>query len=599
MAAAAGFDGIEVFEPDLVVSPSSPEQIRELATGLGLSLDLYQPLRDGVEVAPEALPDSLRRLRAKCELMNRLGTTVLLVCSNVATAVLDDDRAIAEQLRAAGDIADEYGIDLAYEALAWGAHVNDWRRAHRIVELADHPRVGTCLDSFHILSRGDDVTGVETLDPRRIFFVQLADAPLLQQDVLSWSRHHRVFPGEGDFDLVDLLWRLHECGYAGPVSLEISNDSFRQADVHRTAVDGLRSLRWLEDRTADVVRDAGGDPGRPPLELTDLPSPQPPRSWDFLELRTRELGRVTRLLHQLGFALAGHHRSKDTVQAWVQGPVRIVVSEDPRATEQPTRLAALGFQVADPDVAAQRAERLLAPAVDRPQRPDETVLHGVVAPDGTEIFFGPHGPDGVPPGLGEFGADPEGAASSALILGVDHVNLAQPWQHYDEAVLFLTSLLDLHPTTAQEVAGPSGLVRSQVMRSEGDTVRIPLNVAPTAAEQGAFTGAAYPEHIALACSDIVAVARRARRRGMQFLPVPQNYYEDLVARMDLSEEFVEELRDHGLLYDRDEHGEFLHFYTATLGEVFVEVVERRGGYRGFGAPNAPVRLAAQYREFAG
>ncbi|MCC5674556.1 sugar phosphate isomerase/epimerase and 4-hydroxyphenylpyruvate domain-containing protein [Kocuria rhizophila] len=599
MAAAAGFDGIEVFEPDLVVSPSSPEQIRELATGLGLSLDLYQPFRDGVEVAPEALPDSLRRLRAKCELMNRLGTTVLLVCSNVATAVLDDDRAIAKQLRAAGDIADEYGIDLAYEALAWGAHVNDWRRAHRIVELADHPRVGTCLDSFHILSRGDDVTGVETLDPRRIFFVQLADAPLLQQDVLSWSRHHRVFPGEGDFDLVDLLRRLHECGYAGPVSLEIFNDSFRQADVHRTAVDGLRSLRWLEDRTADVVRDAGGDPGRPPLELTDLPSPQPPRSWDFLELRTRELGRVTRLLHQLGFALAGHHRSKDTVQAWVQGPVRIVVSEDPRATEQPTRLAALGFQVADPDVAAQRAERLLAPAVDRPQRPDETVLHGVVAPDGTEIFFGPHGPDGVPPWLGEFGADPEGAASSALILGVDHVNLAQPWQHYDEAVLFLTSLLDLHPTTAQEVAGPSGLVRSQVMRSEGDTVRIPLNVAPMAAEQGAFTGAAYPEHIALACSDIVAVARRARRRGMQFLPVPQNYYEDLVARMDLSEEFVEELRDHGLLYDRDEHGEFLHFYTATLGEVFVEVVERRGGYRGFGAPNAPVRLAAQYREFAG
>ena len=120
-----------------------------------------------------------------------------------------------------------------------------------------------------------------------------------------------------------------------------------------------------------------------------------------------------------------------------------------------------------------------------------------------------------------------------------------------------------------------------------------------AAEQGAFTGAAYPEHIALACSDIVAVARRARRRGMQFLPVPQNYYEDLVARMDLSEEFVGELRDHGLLYDRDEHGEFLHFYTATLGEVFVEVVERRAGYEGFGVPNAPVRLAAQYREFAG
>lgn len=68
-----------------------------------------------------------------------------------------------------------------------------------------------------------------------------------------------------------------------------------------------------------------------------------------------------------------------------------------------------------------------------------------------------------------------------------------------------------------------------------------------------------------------------------------------MARFDLAPDAVAELREHGLLYDRDERGEFLHFYTATLGEVFVEVVERRGDYRGFGAPNAPVRLAAQYR----
>lgn len=597
-AAAAGFHGIEVFEQDLVVSPSSPEQVRELAGHLGLSLDMYQPFRDGVEVAPEDFPDSLRRMRAKFELMHRLGTPVLLMCSNVAAAALDDDRAIADQLRQAGELAAQYDIKLAYEALAWGKHVNDWRRAHRIVELADHPAVGTCLDSFHILSRGDTVDGVEALDPDKVFFVQLADAPLLKQDVLSWSRHHRVFPGEGDFDLVDLLRRLHECGYAGPVSLEIFNDAFRQADVYRTAVDGLRSLRWLEDQTADVVRLAGQDPAAGPLALTDLPEPQTPRDWDFVELRTSHLGQTTRLLHQLGFELAGHHRSKDAVQAWSQGPVRVVIAEDPQLpVERPTRLAALGFQVDSPDDAARRASRLLAPVVQRTQQPDETVLHGVVAPDGTEIFFGPHGDHGIPPWLEEFGAAPEDAAQGSLITGVDHVNLAQPWQHYDEAVLFLTSLLDLHADPAQEVAGPSGLVRSKVMRSTDHTVRIPLNVAPVAAEQGAFTGAAYPEHVALACTDILAVARRARRRGLRFLPVPENYYEDLVARFDLSPEAVAELRENGLLYDRDEHGEFRHFYTATLGEVFVEVVERRGGYRGFGAPNAPVRLTAQYREW--
>ena len=56
-----------------------------------------------------------------------------------------------------------------------------------------------------------------------------------------------------------------------------------------------------------------------------------------------------------------------------------------------------------------------------------------------------------------------------------------------------------------------------------------------------------------------------------------------------------ELRELGLLYDRDEHGELLHFYTGTLGGVFFEVLERLDGYRGYGAADAPVRLAPQYR----
>jgi 4-hydroxyphenylpyruvate dioxygenase len=53
------------------------------------------------------------------------------------------------------------------------------------------------------------------------------------------------------------------------------------------------------------------------------------------------------------------------------------------------------------------------------------------------------------------------------------------------------------------------------------------------------------------------------------------------------------------MYDRDERGEFLHFYTESLGSVFFEIVERRGGYAGYGATNAPVRLAAQHTRRAG
>ena len=92
------------------------------------------------------------------------------------------------------------------------------------------------------------------------------------------------------------------------------------------------------------------------------------------------------------------------------------------------------------------------------------------------------------------------------------------------------------------------------------------------------------------------MARRARKRGLAFLPVPENYFEDLQARFDLDPEFLDLLRENNLLYDRDDTGgEFLHFYTRTLGTMFIEVVERRGGFTGWGETNAPVRLAAQYR----
>jgi 4-hydroxyphenylpyruvate dioxygenase len=77
--------------------------------------------------------------------------------------------------------------------------------------------------------------------------------------------------------------------------------------------------------------------------------------------------------------------------------------------------------------------------------------------------------------------------------------------------------------------------------------------------------------------------------------MPENYYDDLEARTDLSPERLALLRAHDVLYDRDESGEYLQAYTANIGGLFFfEIVERRG-YKGFGAVNAPIRLAAQAR----
>ena len=579
--AEAGFDGVEIFEPDLVASPASPEEIAALAQRLGLSIDLYQPFRDAEGVTEDEFAEVLRRARAKFGLMERLGADTLLVCSNVGTATVDDDQVSADQLRRLGDEAAAHGIRLAYEALAWGKYVDDYRRAWRIVELADHPAVGTCLDSFHILSRGHDPVAIEEIPGDKIFFLQLADAPALTMDVLSWSRHHRLFPGEGSFDLPAFLEHVLRAGYSGPISLEVFNDTFRQTDVLRTAQQAKRSLTWLEDQVARRATEIRRTDG--PTRLPDIGQPA---GLDFVEVKAEDAGEVDVMLRQLGFTFRGRHRSKP-VRLWTQGRARVVCNEQQARDWAPT-LAAIGFEVGDPGASAQRARDLDAPSVFRRSLAGEQELSVFRAPDGTEVFLSDIA-DGDPAWAQEFeaGDDP---VDKPLLSGIDHVNLAQPWQRFDEAVLFYSSVLALESGSSQEVAGPTGLVRSHVVRSTDGAVRLALNVAPLAHDHPG----GFPQHVAFSSDDVLAVARRARERGLRNLPIPSNYYDDLAARFDLPVDRVAELRELGVLYDRDGSGEFTHFYTETVGGVFLEVVQRSGGYEGYGAANAPVRLAAQH-----
>ncbi|TDE17812.1 sugar phosphate isomerase/epimerase, partial [Actinomadura sp. 6K520] len=246
-AAGAGFDGVEIFENDLLACPLAPEEIAGRCADLGLAVELYQPFRDFEAVPEELHRRNLRRAAHKFALARRLGAGTVLVCSSVAPEAVDDDALAAAQLRALGDLAAEHGVRVAYEALAWGKHVRTWERSAELVLRADHPALGLCLDSFHVLSRGGDITAITEFPAEKLFFLQLADAPHMRMDVLQWSRHHRLFPGQGAFDLAGFTARVLAAGYDGPLSLEVFNDVFRQAPPARAAVDAMRSLIVLEE----------------------------------------------------------------------------------------------------------------------------------------------------------------------------------------------------------------------------------------------------------------------------------------------------------------------------------------------------------------
>jgi 4-hydroxyphenylpyruvate dioxygenase len=103
-------------------------------------------------------------------------------------------------------------------------------------------------------------------------------------------------------------------------------------------------------------------------------------------------------------------------------------------------------------------------------------------------------------------------------------------------------------------------------------------------------------HIALSCDDIFATVRRLKASGITFLAAPDNYYDDLAARLDLGEDLLDRLRTEGVLYDRSSSGDFFHIPTeAFTGRFSFELVQRSPGYDGHGEANAPAYLAAQAR----
>ncbi|MET7945018.1 TIM barrel protein [Streptomyces sp. NPDC005302] len=571
----AGFDGVEIFENDLLGCPLAPEQVRGRAADLGLSIDLYQPFRDFDSTSPERLRANLRRAEHKFRLMERVGADTLLVCSNASPDAVTDDDLAAEQLRLLAERAADHGIKIAYEALAWGRHVNTYLHAWRIVRAAEHPNLGNCLDSFHILSRGSDPGGIEAIPGEKIFFLQLADAPLLAMDVLQWSRHYRCFPGQGGFDLTRLLAHVLRTGYAGPRSLEIFNDNFRQADTGRTAVDAMRSLIALEESVSETL--PGG---------ASIPPPMQPSQFAFAEIGTSEPTRLGSLLGVLGFARTGEHATKP-VELWEQSGARILLNRVlPKAARGETSLVALGLDSPDPKASTARANSLLAPVLPRHRAPDEALLNAVAAPDGTELFFC----DATNPlWRQDFSPAAPPDDSTGSVQAIDHVVLAHPWDQFDEAALFYRAVLGLKPHESVEVADPYGLLRSRAMTNTAGTLRLVLNMAKVG------TRGLPGQHIALVDEDIRATARRLLDLPERVtLPIPDNYYDDLQARFDLGDEHHRELRELGLMYDRDEQGEFLHLYTLTIGRVFFELVQRIDGYQGFGMINAPARLAAQH-----
>ena len=179
--------------------------------------------------------------------------------------------------------------------------------------------------------------------------------------------------------------------------------------------------------------------------------------------------------------------------------------------------------------------------------------------------------------------------------------LAVPAGRVATYILFWRSLFALVPQTQLDTPDPYGLVHSRALLSAGGKVRLVLNTSESrATSTGRFVSAyagAGVHHVAFSTPDITDAVEQYEARQASLLAMPVNYYDDLSTRWGLDDAALTGLQRHGLLYDRDEAGEYWHLYTNDFHDrFFFEVVQRSAGYAGFGAANASVRVAAQARQ---
>ena len=596
-AAKAGFRAVELFENDLTFFSGKPRDARRMADDLGLEIVALQPLRDF-----EAMPDPLRsrnfeRAARKLELMDELGARLLCLCSNVSPEAIDDPSRAAADLAELADLARRRGMRLGYEALAWGRHVKDWTAAWDIVRTADRDNLGIVLDSFHICARRNPIEPIAALPADRIALVQVADAPALVMDPLSLSRHYRCYPGQGDYPIVDYLDAVTRAGYRGPLSLEIFNDQFRGAAAAAIAVDGMRSLRAAGEALSER-RAARGE--APLADLPALPPAPVVERVEFVEFAASDAdaNALVALIEGLGFHRVGRHRSKD-VELYSQGAINLVVNREREGFAHSFSLlhgpsvCALALRVDDIGKALERANALECKSYIGRIGRGEASVPAVAGVEGSLIYF-------IGPGDLEWRDDfllGDGEPVQGLLRTVDHLSNVVRRGEFLSWSLFYRTVLGLLPEPQVEIADPHGAFFSRSLRSASNEIRIALNIGEGGATGvsrflDAFGGAGF-QQIALSTDDIFAAVEAARARGVAFLPIPDNYYDDLATRFEIAPDRLARMRAHGVLYDRIRDGEFLHIYTRTFEErFFFEIVERRN-YDLFGATNTPVRLAAQ------
>jgi 4-hydroxyphenylpyruvate dioxygenase len=213
-------------------------------------------------------------------------------------------------------------------------------------------------------------------------------------------------------------------------------------------------------------------------------------------------------------------------------------------------------------------------------------------------YHGPFLPGYEPRSIGE---------DSGMLVGIDHivgnVEHMEPWVKYYEDVFGMREMIHF---SDKDISTEYSALMSKVVTDGRGVVKFPINEPAEGKRKSQieeyleFYEGPGAQHVALATRDIIATVAELRRRGVEFLPIPDAYYDEVPERVPEVAPQLADLRKHGILVDHDDEGYLLQIFSKAVEDrptMFFEIIERHGA-RGFGDGNFKALFEALEREQA-
>lgn len=194
---------------------------------------------------------------------------------------------------------------------------------------------------------------------------------------------------------------------------------------------------------------------------------------------------------------------------------------------------------------------------------------------------------------------------STGLIGIDHivgnVEVMDEWVGYYQRVMGFTAVQNF---SEDDISTEYSALMSKVMQSGTGRIKFPINEPAEGRRKSQiqefleFYQGPGVQHIAVLTNDIIETVSKLRDNGVDFLTVPDTYYEDLKERVGEIDEDIEALKKLGVLVDRDDEGYLLQLFSKPIVDrptLFIEVIQRKGA-RGFGNGNFKALFEALERE---